>query len=134
MNIVMLGLPGAGKGTQAKKLSQEFDFTHISTGDIFREAISKSTSLGREAEKYIEAGDLVPDKITIGLMEERLKNSGEEENFIFDGFPRTLKQAQCLTEILNKIGQQIDLCFYIKVDEEDYRLIVNEVEKRCWGF
>ena len=118
MNIVLLGLPGAGKGTQAKKLSKKYNITHISTGDIFRNAIKKETSLGKKAKSYMDAGELVPDKITIGLMENRIKNS-DDEDFIFDGFPRTLKQAEALTDILDKTGEKINLCIFIKVDEQE---------------
>ena len=118
MNIVLLGLPGAGKGTQAKKLSKKYNITHISTGDIFRNAMKKETSLGKKAKSYMDAGELVPDKITIGLMENRIKNS-DDEDFIFDGFPRTLKQAEALTDILDKTGEKINLCIFIKVDEQE---------------
>ena len=119
MIVVFLGLPGAGKGTQAKFLSKEYNMNHISTGDIFREAIQKETPLGKKAKKYIDEGDLVPDEITIGLVENKVKEFKEGESYIFDGFPRTLSQARALTDILEKNNRKVNLCVFIKVDEEE---------------
>ncbi|MFW6268611.1 MAG: adenylate kinase [Bacillota bacterium] len=119
MIIVFLGLPGAGKGTQAKYLRDKYNMNHISTGDIFREAIKNETPLGKKAKKYIDDGDLVPDEITIGLVENRVEKFKEDEDYIFDGFPRTLEQARALTEILEKRNRKVNLCVFIKVDEEE---------------
>lgn len=119
MNVVLLGLPGAGKGTQAENINKEFGLPHISTGDMFREAIKKGTPLGEKAQKYMDAGELVPDEVTIGIVQERLKESDCKDGFALDGFPRTLEQAKALTKILNEIGEEIDLVIFIKVDEEE---------------
>ena len=117
MNIVLLGLPGAGKGTQAKHLSEIFDFYHLSTGDIFRRVIEQETELGKKAKKYTTAGELVPDEITIGLIKNEIKrvNDLDYQGVIFDGFPRTRNQAEALTEVLEEFNQKVDLCIYIKV-------------------
>ncbi len=133
MNIVFLGLPGAGKGTHSKKTANEFDITHISTGDIFREAIKNKTELGKKAQKYIDAGELVPDEITIRLIKRRIEDSPEDENLIFDGFPRTIAQARAFTEILTEIGEKIDLCIYIEVEEENliYRISGRRICEEC---
>jgi len=114
MNLVLLGLPGAGKGTQAKKLAEEYKWPHIATGDIFRRAIKDETPLGKQAKKYIDSGELVPDEVTIGIVENRLKDDDCNQGFILDGFPRTLAQAEALSEI-----ERIDLVLYIKVAEEE---------------
>ncbi|MFW5980644.1 MAG: adenylate kinase [Halanaerobiaceae bacterium] len=119
MIIVFLGLPGAGKGTQAKFLSNKYNMNHISTGDIFREAIKKGTPLGEKAKTYMDKGDLVPDEITIGLVENKVEEFEEDEDYIFDGFPRTLNQAKALTEILEKENIRVNLCIFIKVDEDE---------------
>ncbi|MFW5984902.1 MAG: adenylate kinase [Halanaerobiaceae bacterium] len=121
MNLVLLGLPGAGKGTQAKHLSSLFNFYHLSTGDIFRKAIENETELGKKAKEYTSSGNLVPDEITIGLIKEEIKRIQDKdyEGIIFDGFPRTKNQAQALTEVLQEFGQKVDLCIYIKVAIEE---------------
>lgn len=118
MNIILLGLPGAGKGTQAEKISNEFDLPHIATGDIFRDAIKNETPLGKEAKKYIDQGELVPDEVTIGIVRNRLQAEDCQQGFILDGFPRTINQTQSLTEILEDMNRKIDLTLYIEVDEE----------------
>lgn len=114
MNLVLLGLPGAGKGTQAQKIAEAYEWPHIATGDIFRRAIKDKTPLGKQAKKYIDTGELVPDEVTIGIVENRLKDDDCDQGFILDGFPRTLAQAEALSEI-----EEIDLSLYIKVDEEE---------------
>ena len=96
LNIILMGPPGAGKGTQAKKLIAEFDIPHISTGDMFREAIKEGTPLGKIAQKYINDGHLVPDDVTIGLVKERLSKDDCAKGFLLDGFPRTIPQADAL--------------------------------------
>lgn len=101
MNIILFGPPGAGKGTQAKELITKFGIPQISTGDILREAIANKTKLGLEAKKYMDAGNLVPDEVVVGLVEERLKNKDCENGYILDGFPRTVVQAKALDKIAN---------------------------------
>jgi adenylate kinase len=113
-----LGLPGVGKGTQAKKLEAALDIPHIATGDIFREAIKNGTPLGKKAESFIGAGELVPDEVTIGIVKERLGKSDCENGFILDGFPRTLKQAEALDNILNEQNRELDLAIYLTAEKE----------------
>ncbi|ACL68898.1 adenylate kinase [Halothermothrix orenii] len=133
MNIVLLGLPGAGKGTQAKKMSQEYNLPHIATGDIFRQAIREETPLGKEAKKYLDSGELVPDEITIGIVRERIQKDDCDNGFILDGFPRTLNQARALTGMLEDMGRKIDVALYIKVKEEELikRLSGRRVCQEC---
>lgn len=111
-----MGPPGAGKGTQAALIKKEFNIPHISTGDMFREAIASSTSLGKEAKKYIDQGKLVPDEVTIGLVRERLSKKDCENGFLLDGFPRTIAQAQALNEILKDLHIKLDAVINIDVD------------------
>jgi adenylate kinase len=118
MEMILLGLPGVGKGTQAKKLEAALDIPHIATGDIFREAIKNGTPLGKKAESFIEAGELVPDEVTIGIVKERLGKSDCENGFILDGFPRTLKQAEALDNILNEQNRELDLAIYLTAEKE----------------
>ena len=108
MRIVLLGTPGGGKGTQAKLICEHFDIPHISTGDIFRAKIKAGTAEGKEISEYTKKGQLVPDRITISLVEERLKNADCEKGFLLDGFPRDEKQAQALDLIMEKQNQQIN--------------------------
>ena len=117
MKIVMLGAPGAGKGTQAKKIAAKFSIPHISTGDIFRANIKQGTELGKKAKEYMDKGELVPDEITIGMLIDRLKAKDCENGFVLDGFPRTIPQAKSLTEELTKLGETID--YAIDVDVKD---------------
>ncbi len=118
MDMILLGLPGAGKGTQAKKISKEFDLPHIATGDIFRQAIRDKTTMGREAKKFLNAGELVPDEVTIGIVKDRLNKKDCDKGFILDGFPRTLNQAEALDDILEEMNNKLDLALYINVAEE----------------
>jgi len=118
MNLILLGLPGAGKGTQAKMISQEYKIPHISTGDIFRKLIDKGTPLGKKAEKYIKRGELVPDEDTINLIRKKLAEIENSKGFILDGFPRALKQARALSEILQEMGKKLNLVIHIKVEED----------------
>jgi len=118
-NIILMGPPGAGKGTQAKMLIQEFGFLHISTGDMFREAIKNGTDLGKLAKSYMERGDLVPDEVTIGIVEERLAKPDCEKGFLLDGFPRTLKQAEALKAIGEKINRPIDVVINIDCPKDE---------------
>lgn len=116
MNLTLLGLPGAGKGTQAKKISQDYNLPHIATGDIFRVLIEEGTPLGKRAEQYIKEGRLVPDEDAIKIVKEEFANLDISTGFVLDGFPRTLYQAQVLTQILTGLGKKLDLVLYIKVN------------------
>ena len=116
MDMILLGLPGVGKGTQAKKLEASLEIPHIATGDIFRKAIKNETPLGKKAKSFIDAGDLVPDEVTIGIVEERLKESDCEDGFILDGFPRTIAQAEALDEILAEQNRELDLAIYLQAE------------------
>lgn len=118
MNIVLLGGPGAGKGTQAAKLVEEYHIPHISTGDMLRAAVAAGTPLGAEAKKYMDAGNLVPDDVIIGLVSERLTEPDTEVGFILDGFPRTTAQAVALDAELSKLGRPLDAALLIDVDPE----------------
>ncbi|MFW5789949.1 MAG: adenylate kinase [Bacillota bacterium] len=117
MNLVFLGLPGAGKGTQAKILANKYNIPHISTGDIFRSAIKNETPLGLKAKEYIDAGELVPDEVTNGIIKERLKENDCNDGFILDGYPRTLDQAEALDINLRELDKKLDLVIYTKVRE-----------------
>ncbi|MDI3546786.1 MAG: adenylate kinase [Halanaerobiales bacterium] len=119
MNLIILGLPAAGKGTQAKKISQEYNLTHISTGDILRKAATEKSLFGKEIKKYLDAGELVPDEMAIGIVKEKLLKEDLDAGVVFDGFPRTPKQAEALTEILAELGKKLDLAIYIKADEAE---------------
>ncbi|MDK6862947.1 MULTISPECIES: adenylate kinase [Nosocomiicoccus] len=119
MNIVIMGLPGAGKGTQATEIIKKYPIPHISTGDMFRLAIKNETELGKEAKSYMDRGELVPDEVTIGIVRERLSESDAKEGFLLDGFPRTVSQAEALNEIMADLGTQIDSTLYIDVPEEE---------------
>lgn len=119
MNIVLMGLPGAGKGTQADRIIEEFRIPHISTGDMFRQAVKEGTPLGLEAKKYMDEGQLVPDRVTIGIVRERLGKDDCAEGFLLDGFPRTVPQAEALDETLKELGRSLDHVLYIEVAESE---------------
>ncbi len=133
MNIVMLGPPGAGKGTQAKFLSQEFSIPHISTGDMLREEISAGSPLGKKVEEIIKSGKLVEDKLMIDIIRERLSRKDVEKGFILDGFPRTLSQAEALDELLKSMQKAIEYSVYVKVPENVVveRLSARRVCPKC---
>lgn len=118
MKIILLGPPGAGKGTQAKLISEKFQIPHISTGDIFRKNISEKTPLGIEAKTYMDNGKLVPDEVTIGIVKDRLIEDDCKNGFLLDGFPRTVKQAEALDLFLNSNEQKIDTALLIDVPKE----------------
>lgn len=118
MKIILLGPPGAGKGTQAKLISEKFSIPHISTGDMFRKNISEKTPLGIEAKRYMDNGQLVPDEVTIGIVKDRLKLDDCKNGFLLDGFPRTVKQAEALDAFLNNNEQKINTALLIDVPKE----------------
>lgn len=116
--IVMLGAPGAGKGTQAKSISEKFGLPHISSGDIFRENIKNQTELGKLASSYINKGELVPDDVTISMIKERFTRPDCAPGAVLDGFPRTVAQAEALDDLLQELGGKIDVVPYIQVPEQ----------------
>jgi len=116
--IILLGPPGAGKGTQAKNLAEKLNLVHISSGDLFRENIDQQTDLGKKAQNFIERGELVPDEITIAMIRERLAKADSKEGAILDGFPRTTNQAQALEILLKEMGEKIQSVLFIKVPNE----------------
>ena len=116
-SIILLGAPGAGKGTNAKRITKEFNIPHISTGDMFREAIKNHTKLGEEASSYMQKGLLVPDSITIGLVRERLSKDDCKNGFLLDGFPRNVSQAEALSEIGKDLNRPINYVIDINVPE-----------------
>ena len=118
MNIVIMGPPGAGKGTQADFIKAAYKIPHISTGDMFREAVKNATELGLEAKGYMEAGKLVPDEVTIGIIKERLGQDDCREGFMLDGFPRTTPQAEALDQVLAEMGRKIEVVLNIFVPRE----------------
>ncbi len=118
MNLVLMGLPGAGKGTQAQKIVEDFDIPHISTGDIFRAAIKNETPMGLEAKKYIDKGELVPDEVTNRVVKERLAQDDTSKGFMLDGFPRNLNQAEALDKMLAESDRKLDAVINIHVKPE----------------
>ena len=119
MNIVFLGAPGAGKGTQAAVVARKLGLAHIATGDMFREAQARGTKLGQQARAYMEKGELVPNEVTIGMLAEKIAEPESRQGAIFDGYPRNLEQAEALDEALSKEGRLVDKVVYIKVSEEE---------------
>ena len=113
-----MGLPGAGKGTQAEQIKEKYHIPHISTGDMFRLAIKEQTELGKQAKKYMDEGALVPDEVTNGIVEERLAMKDCDTGFLLDGFPRTIPQAEALDEITNKLSKKIDYVIHVDVPVE----------------
>lgn len=118
MDIILMGPPGAGKGTQADLIKVNYPILHISTGDMFREAVSNATVMGLEAKKYMDAGQLVPDEVTIGVVEERLSQPDCASGFMLDGFPRTIPQAEALDKVLAKMNKKVEAALDISVPEE----------------
>jgi adenylate kinase len=119
MRIIIFGPPGAGKGTQANLISEEFNIPHLSTGEIFRTAIKNETPLGKEVKSILDAGELVPDEKVVGLVEEELKNDKYQDGYILDGFPRTVNQAEAFDKFLEKNGQQLDAFLQLEVPEKE---------------
>ena len=118
-NFVLFGKPGSGKGTQAEHLSEKYELYHISTGDLFRKNISQNTKLGLLAKSYMEKGDLVPDEVTIKMLENEIKENSQSKGFLFDGFPRTIAQAESLDQFLLSINMQINATIALEVDEQE---------------
>lgn len=133
MNIVLMGLPGAGKGTQATKIIEKYAIPHISTGDMFRAAIKDGTELGLKAKSYMDQGALVPDEVTIGIVRERLAKDDCNKGFLLDGFPRTVAQAEALDNILEEFGKKIEHVINIEVEKEELvaRLSGRRICKTC---
>jgi adenylate kinase len=132
MKIILFGPPGVGKGTQAKLLVEEFHSAHISTGDLLREAVKNKTILGLKTKSFMDAGNLVPDDVVVGLIEEVLRSDEARENFILDGFPRTLPQASALDALFEKLGVRLDSVISFEVDNEE---IIDRLNQRrlCRG-
>ena len=127
MKIIMLGAPGAGKGTQAMKIAEKYQIPHISTGDIFRANIKEGTELGKKAKSYMDQGQLVPDELTLELIMDRFQNPDCANGYVLDGFPRTIPQAEALTEALAKKGETIDYAINVEVPDEN---IINRMGGR----
>jgi adenylate kinase len=119
MNLVIMGAPGAGKGTQAKAISENFDIPHISTGDILRNEIKKGSELGKKAVRFVESGKLVPDEIIVKMTKKILGNNRVKDGFILDGFPRNLKQAKMFSGVLEQLGIKLDKVINIVVDKDE---------------
>lgn len=133
MNLVLMGLPGAGKGTQADKIVVKYNIPHISTGDMFRTAIKEGTDLGLKAKSFMDKGELVPDEVTIGIVRERLSKEDCVKGFLLDGFPRTVAQAEALDNMLNELDKKIDFVINIDVDQSILmeRLTGRRICKNC---
>ena len=127
MKIIMLGAPGAGKGTQAKKIAEKYQIPHISTGDIFRSNIKEGTQLGRKAKEYMDQGALVPDELTIGMLMDRIQQEDCKNGYVLDGFPRTIPQAESLQKAITEMGQKIDFAINVDVPDEN---IINRMSGR----
>ncbi len=127
MKIIMLGAPGAGKGTQAKKIAERYGLPHVSTGDIFRANIKNGTELGMEAKKYMDQGMLVPDELTVKILLDRVAQEDCKNGYILDGFPRTIPQAEVLDKALTELGDKIDYAVNVHVPDEN---IVNRMSGR----
>ena len=122
INLILFGPPGAGKGTQSAKLIEKYSLTHISTGDLFRKHLKEGTPLGKLAKDYMDKGNLVPDKVVIDMVDDKISHSGKISGIIFDGFPRTIAQAKALDELLEKKAAPIKVLVELMVPEEELRL------------
>lgn len=118
-DLILLGPPGAGKGTQAARIVEDYSIPHISTGDMLRDAVKNQTAMGLEAKRYMDAGDLVPDSVVIGIVKDRLQQPDTSGGFLLDGFPRTIPQAEALDETLDSIGRGVSKALAILVDDEE---------------
>lgn len=119
LNLILFGPPGSGKGTQAVKISEKYGLLHISTGDLFRNEMQAETELGQQAKSYMSQGQLVPDAITIGMLKKKVESNPDKEGYIFDGFPRTIQQAEALDALLSSTGQDISALIALKVSEDE---------------
>lgn len=133
MNLVLMGLPGAGKGTQAEKIVENYNIPHISTGDMFRAAIKEGTELGLQAKSFMDKGELVPDSVTIGIVRERLSKDDCKKGFLLDGFPRTVAQAEALENMLSELKRPIDYVINVEVNKDILmeRLTGRRICKEC---
>lgn len=133
MHIILMGPPGAGKGTQAEKLAKEFALPHISTGEMFRNAVKEGTEMGKKAKEYMDKGGLVPDEIVVGIVKERLSKPDCTGGVLLDGFPRTLEQAEALDEVFQELNMKINAAVSVDVDEEELlnRLTGRRVCRNC---
>ncbi len=129
LNIVLFGPPGAGKGTQSEKIISKFNLVHIATGDLFRKHLGEGTELGLLAKKYMNEGKLVPDEVVIGMVESRIEESLDSKGFIFDGFPRTINQAEALDKMLKGHGLSISGMIALQVPEDELRIRIKERAK-----
>ena len=132
MNIILMGLPGAGKGTQASEIVKKFPIPHISTGDMFRKAIKDETDLGKEAKSYMDRGELVPDEVTVGIVKERISED-DAKRFLIRWIPRTIEQAEALNNIMSELDRNIDAVINIEVPEEELmnRLTGRRICEKC---
>ncbi len=128
INIILFGPPGSGKGTQAALLVERYGLEHVSTGDLFRREIGNGSFLGKQAQQYISRGELVPDEVTIGMLRQKVEAHPEAEGFIFDGFPRTVAQAEALDRLLDEEGTAVHLLLSLEVDDEE---IVKRIKGRA---
>jgi len=117
--VILLGPPGTGKGTQAKLIAERLGLAHVSTGDMFREAVAQGTELGRQAKAYMDRGELVPDEVTIGMLEERVRQPDAQRGVVFDGYPRTLQQAKALDAALQRQGKSADIALHINASDDE---------------
>ena len=128
LNIILFGPPGSGKGTQAKMLVEKYNFHHISTGDMFRHEMGNDTPLGLKAKEYMKAGNLVPDSLTIEMLKKRVVENQDVYGFIFDGFPRTIPQAEALDELMSSLGHEINGLIALDVEDQE---IINRLQERA---
>jgi len=128
INIILFGPPGSGKGTQAALLVERYGLEHVSTGDLFRREIGNGSFLGKQAQQYISRGELVPDEVTIGMLRQKVEAHPEAEGFIFDGFPRTVAQAEALDRLLDEEGTAVHVLLSLEVDDEE---IVKRIKGRA---
>tara|TARA_B100001559_G_scaffold198682_1_gene166202 strand:- start:528 stop:1094 length:567 start_codon:yes stop_codon:yes gene_type:complete len=128
MNIILFGPPGAGKGTQSDKLIEKYNLNHLSTGDLFRNHLGNNTPLGLEAKKFMDEGNLVPDSVVINMVKEEIESKENSKGFIFDGFPRTVNQAEALDYMLNEKGLRINFLISLEVDDDE---LINRIKKRA---
>jgi len=127
-NFILFGPPGSGKGTQSVRIAEKFNLVHISTGDIFRREIKNQTALGKKVQSIIERGELVPDELLVDILRSAMQQAGKPAGFVFDGFPRTIRQAEDLDKLLRESGEKVNLVLALDVDEEE---IVKRLLKRA---